>query len=1603
MTDKKVLLALLCLNLLFLQYGFGQSTKFFSFTLGDSANTSAGVFKSDSTLIRTLWSGVRYSVGIHIEKWDGLLDDSTPAPSDNYHVKILSNNVTYTWQGAAIGNTSDSLSGQSKIKVGYYPQDLSISQNTLFYGSEYMEKEFSQHKISLSDIGADTVVISGGPDYGSGQVTVYVCSDSVRTYWGGYYVDGQSFVFATNISDNSEVTFPSGVTVSAVTAKSYSALAVVKNNYIRGIAVQKKHNYIFVSRTDSLFVNNKITGASVQKLRIVGAGRLAIDTADRLWLTHGSIIEKYTVNTDGTLTTTGITITGVGNVGAIAVSPNNTKVAICDDSLSQQVVKFYNANTGAYISTLGTPGGYMTNATVNNNKFYFRDNLPRQYPYTTAFQGGIAYQSDSSFWVIDGNNCRIQHYASNNSFINRIQYIPYHYVTQVDANDSTRVFDGYREYQVNYTSPIQQSWTLKNNWQAGISKPGINNFLGMTNPVTLSNGRTYVMQSGDSNPALDVGIFELITGGVARYTGINLTQLHGINKDGSLTLNTWADHEDIRQYGLTGFDGSNNPQWSSAYTTLAAFPPSTAAGDFGPRRYSKIQNAITKNATVVWFNPDRTDATTSFGSNIVGKEFHLGGQKVGSNKWLWKTSIGTDPQYSGDYPNDGSFDNGNGVIYAGGFYVVKDENIIWSYHGEFWKGKQNNRFDHYWQNGLLVSVFGVDLEEVQRSLGYPGAAGNAATGALVKVGNDLYLYHSDESVHSGLTRWKISGLNTVKIQTCEFQNLTIPAKDYMDLTGNLVKGHDLLSYPGWSASNSFDADWGTYLGGGTSNKFLPADIYLGSNLSPTSERYVDKSLGINNGASSWKISGDIKYQYSENPTNTNGQFVEVLDNTDKVIARFYPNNPSSIFNFLGNNVILSSGSSDFWNVKKYRFRNFSISATTGGVLTFMYDGASNVTSQLINPAANWQNPTKLRLRISTLTGGRTYRSLSVRNLKFFVKNTNLTYRTKTNGNWNDIKVWQSSVDSISWSDAVSVPSSSDNSITIQRNHNITVTGSVNVDQLYIKDSGILKIAPNAALIVNDGVGEDVNITPMGSMVIQSDSTGTGRIGTSVGTISGNVTVERFIRSSTNRTYRLLSPSVNTLNGTKPYIRDNWQEGQNNTNIKTNSNLVLRYGIQITGSTTGAKGFDITSKGAPSLFTYNPANTDPSWIQAGNTNATNLEAKKGYLVIIYGDRNTDLRTSNPSSSTTLRATGTVATGTQVFTKPAGDRGTILVGNPYPSSIDWKTIYNDNSTSNSTNLENYYTYWDAQVGTSGGYVTVNSDGIKSAPTNATTEIQSGQAFLIRPKKGVVAPTLMVKESHKSSNNNLNVFRVKQPQEFMTSLYYSKEGRRIMADAVNAVFDNTFSGNVDDNDAEEIENAEENMAIKRDGKMLSIEERPIVNNSDTLPLILQRLKPQNYELQFNPSAFTNPNIYGFLNDQFLHTLTAISLNEITTVKFSVTGNDASASQNRFNIVFTSANEIADRTRTADVTNNQDGGIRISPNPVTSNYSTVQFNHLPKGTYLMSLTDNLGQLILTKTIIHPGGSANHNIPIDANLHSGIYTLLITGNGKSFNKKLIK
>lgn len=453
--------------------------------------------------------------------------------------------------------------------------------------------------------------------------------------------------------------------------------------------------------------------------------------------------------------------------------------------------------------------------------------------------------------------------------------------------------------------------------------------------------------------------------------------------------------------------------------------------------------------------------------------------------------------------------------------------------------------------------------------------------------------------------------------------------------------------------------------------------------------------------------------------------------------------------------------------------------------------------------------------------------------------------------------------------------------------------------LFLNNSNPLEFTAAASFTVGSGSIADFNHKPV---LLRSAASGTAFIGSITGILSNatNVTVERYISSNNNRAYRLLAPSVNTATS----IRQHWQEAGSNT---------PGYGTHITGSTTGANGFDITQTGQPSLFTLNPVTFD--YTPVPNTDVALLDAKTGYLLFVRGDRTIDLSSTAsplPSTNTTLRTTGTLLTGEQKFTNLPGDEEFSLVTNPYVAPINWVNVHTA-----STNLKQFYTFWDPNVSApTGGYVTIGADGSSSHPgiSNATTVIQSGQAFFVQATAGSASAEMKVLETHKSTANNIDVFRIGNHTEIFTSalFYRDQSNNRVNADAASSYFNNNYSAAIDENDASQFPNWNEDVAIGRGDYELSIETRALISARDTIPFVLSRLKVQAYEWQFNAANFNHPDLNAILVDKFLNSRTPISLNGITVIPFAVTSNSASAAADRFMVVF-EANNILPVNMTA------------------------------------------------------------------------------------------
>ena len=81
------------------------------------------------------------------------------------------------------------------------------------------------------------------------------------------------------------------------------------------------------------------------------------------------------------------------------------------------------------------------------------------------------------------------------------------------------------------------------------------------------------------------------------------------------------------------------------------------------------------------------------------------------------------------------------------------------------------------------------------------------------------------------------------------------------------------------------------------------------------------------------------------------------------------------------------------------------------------------------------------------------------------------FRTVTSGNWNSLTTWESSPDGINWVPATTTPYDTSNTITIRTGDTVTVTETVNVDQVTVETGGSVLVNGTPVIFtIKDGPG-----------------------------------------------------------------------------------------------------------------------------------------------------------------------------------------------------------------------------------------------------------------------------------------------------------------------------------------------------------------------------------------------------------------------------------------------------------------------------------------------------------------------------------------------------
>ncbi|MBP7496481.1 MAG: hypothetical protein KA792_02295 [Bacteroidales bacterium] len=454
-------------------------------------------------------------------------------------------------------------------------------------------------------------------------------------------------------------------------------------------------------------------------------------------------------------------------------------------------------------------------------------------------------------------------------------------------------------------------------------------------------------------------------------------------------------------------------------------------------------------------------------------------------------------------------------------------------------------------------------------------------------------------------------------------------------------------------------------------------------------------------------------------------------------------------------------------------------------------------------------------------------------------------------------------------------------LTINNTKALTLTGTaiLNANNTIISGAGKLKLTGTANIINNiltlenleiEGIGEIAsgagnyvylkgiltptsgNFTTNANLKLISTSGKTAIIEAGAANISGDVTIQRYI-GGTDGYHYISSPFTNTTAG----------------------NLAA-FG---TGAPVWDQDFSTYSSGPISnIWAYVENNTSqnlkPSgtwqngWVSPASSGSI-LNPMTGYALMT-------------SAGNTIELTGTVNSGSismnPTYTASAnpGDDGWNLVGNPYPSPIDWNAV-----GWTKTNINNAIYMYKASSVNSGSYSSyvggVSSDGIIS------NIIPAMQAFWIRTTaNGVLGLNNTERTNHttptffKKSTNEKQLIRL---AAFATKHSDKKDYTVLYTDnAATSAFDSDY-------DAYKILNQDEDMpnlaSLSSDGNKLSI--NGLNEFASLIPLYFSAEKADKYNITIINTDNLPCDIEIYLEDIQLNTLHNLSKNGVYSFDYN------------------------------------------------------------------------------------------------------------------------
>ncbi|WP_400190125.1 T9SS type A sorting domain-containing protein [Hymenobacter sp. B81] len=406
---------------------------------------------------------------------------------------------------------------------------------------------------------------------------------------------------------------------------------------------------------------------------------------------------------------------------------------------------------------------------------------------------------------------------------------------------------------------------------------------------------------------------------------------------------------------------------------------------------------------------------------------------------------------------------------------------------------------------------------------------------------------------------------------------------------------------------------------------------------------------------------------------------------------------------------------------------------------------------------------------------------------------------------------------------------------------------------------------------------------------------------------------------------------------------------------------------------------------PTIFAYDqarlassPATTlsafDKGWVSPTSPGDDAALASRGFTVQLPG-------------ASTLSFTGQVGNGSGNIAlnrnsgATAADAGWNLIGNPYPSPLDFSTI----PAGQRTNVDAAFYTYESTAQYAGQYRSyVNGVG--------NPLVGTAQAFFMRVSSGRTSGTLSLNNANRVTSYTQQA-PVRRGGDTRPLVHLTVQGTGGLTDEAYVYFQAGASAGIDtEYDARKLGNPHGlNLAVAAGGELLAINGLPQLTAETVLPLQVSVPQAGSYTLHAAELLNLAPGTRVLLRDA--QTGREIDLQQQASYSFALTGLSAGP---RFTLVFRPGNiTAASAAQLSALT-------ALYPNPTSRSFTLeLPVTARVAGSVAATLCNSLGQVVLQRTL--PVGASGVQASFDVStLPKGVYVLRLQVGEQPISKRVV-